>query len=59
MFSLFPVVLERLVGLCREKGVSNSSSLLDRVEGPKLLPGYFLKVPLTEMLLPVLLRAEP
>ena len=67
MFSLFPVVLEGLVGLLPslsapvqgQRGLHLQHPSLIVWQGPKLLPGYFLKTPLTETLLQLNLAAEP
>lgn len=64
MFSLFPVMLEELVGLLPSLSAAvQAQGGLQPFwivwQGPKLLPGYFLKTALTEMLLQLNLGAEP
>lgn len=61
MFSLFPVVLEGLVGLLTAlsapvQGQGGLQPFWIVWQGPKLLPGNFLKIPLTEMLQQLNLR---
>lgn len=65
MLSLFPVLLEGLVGLLlslsapvQGQGGLQLQHPSGCVEGPKLLPGYFLKAPETETLLQLNLGAE-